>query len=295
MIKELQRMQKTCSFLFLLAIFGVVLGLFLPGCSKKENWETYSVDKPSSGNGVFEKNLPKDFRMPTDDVGKRLLKEYGAVFVARHDAIPPNTVIFKDEAAVAAFQSSLPKTSVKIGNFTLELQSAALEALNEAIREVKQSDLTITPRAADSAGRSYGETVKLWTSRVDPGLAHWVSEGGLQKSEADRIKALSPFEQVSEILKLEDKGMYFSQDFSKSIIYSVAPPGTSQHLSLLALDVTEHENRKVREILARHGWFQTVRSDLPHFTFLGVNEGELLELGLRQISDAGRIFWIPNL
>ena len=89
--------------------------------------------------------------------------------------------------------------------------------------------------------------------------------------------------------------MFFSKDLSKTIIYSVAPPGTSQHLSMLALDVGENENPKVREILARHGWYQTVQSDLPHFTFLGVQESDLEKLGLKKVSDGGRLFWLPNI
>ncbi len=39
---------------------------------------------------------------------------------------------------------------------------------------------------------------------------------------------------------------------------------------------------KVREILAKHGWFQTVVSDQPHFTFLGVPENQLVEFGIKK-------------
>src|SRR5205085_7408816 len=127
------------------------------------------------------------------------------------------------------------------------------------------------------------------------GLEHWVSTGKLQQADAERIKSLSPFEQVPEIFKLEAQGMFFSKDLSKSIIYSVAPPGTSQHLSMLALDVSEFENSKVRDILAKHGWYQTVQSDLPHFTFLGARETELENLGLKKVTDGGRTFWLPNI
>ncbi|MCA1624609.1 MAG: hypothetical protein LC778_12590, partial [Acidobacteria bacterium] len=134
-----------------------------------------------------------------------------------------------------------------------------------------------------------------WESRVNPGLAHWTKEGKLSKLEAERIRDLPPFEQVSKIFKLESKGIFFSKDLSKTIIYSVAPPGASQHLSLLALDVNEHANELVREILAAHYWFQTVVSDLPHFTFLGIAEDELSKSGLKAIVDAGRSFWFPNL
>ena len=64
---------------------------------------------------------------------------------------------------------------------------------------------------------------------------------------------------------------------------------------MLALDVTEFENPNVRAVLARHGWFQTVVSDLPHFTYLGVDETELPSLGLKRVVSDGRPFWIPDL
>jgi hypothetical protein len=246
-------------------------------------------------SGGFTANLPQGFEQPTEDVGRRLLNEYGSVFIARGGAVPPKTVIFKNEQEVSAFQSSLEKSSGQIGSHNLELQAAAMNKLKEAIAEAKQNGLTITPRGADSARRSYNETVELWASRVNPGLVHWVSKGKLQKSEADRIKSLSPFEQVTEIFKLEANGMFFAKDLSKSIIFSVAPPGTSQHLSMLALDVSENDKPQVREILAKHFWYQTVQSDLPHFTFLGVGEGELSSLGLKKVSDGGRTFWLPNI
>lgn len=63
---------------------------------------------------------------------------------------------------------------------------------------------------------------------------------------------------------------------------------------MLALDVKEFENAKVRVILAKHGWFQTVVSDLPHFTYLGVKESELASLGLKEVNNGGRTFWIPE-
>ena len=243
----------------------------------------------------FYASLPADFIKPTDSVGRKILREYGALFVARGGATPPNTTIFKSEAEVSAFQNSVSKAKEKIGNFDVELQAAAMKNLQDAIAEAKRNDLTITPRGADSARRDYAGTVELWASRVNPGLANYVSRGKLARTEADRIKALSPFEQVPEIFRLESQGMYFSKDLSKSIIYSVAPPGTSQHLSMLALDVGEFENAKVREILAKHGWFQTVVSDLPHFTFLGVPENQLTDLGLTKINDGGRTFYVPGL
>jgi hypothetical protein len=64
---------------------------------------------------------------------------------------------------------------------------------------------------------------------------------------------------------------------------------------MLALDITEHDQSDVRAILAEHGWYQTVVSDLPHFTFLGVPENELTGLGLKKQNDGGREYWLPSL
>jgi len=36
-------------------------------------------------------------------------------------------------------------------------------------------------------------------------------------------------------------------------------------------------------------------SDLPHFTFLGVSENQLSKLGLKKVSDDGRVFRLPSL
>ncbi len=242
----------------------------------------------------FTANLPDGFRTPTDDAGRLLLKEYGAVFMARGGVTPPKTVVFKDQAEVTAFQSSLKTSSELIGGFNLELQAAAMDGLRKAIADAKAAGLSISPRDKDSAKRSYDETIELWASRVDPALKHWVSKGKMTQAQADKLNSLSPYEQVPEVLKLEQQGIFFAKDLSKSIIYSVAPPGTSQHLSMLAMDVKEHEDAKVREILAKNGWYQTVISDLPHFTFLGVNEAELSKLGLKKTSENGRTFWLPE-
>ena len=106
---------------------------------------------------------------------------------------------------------------------------------------------------------------------------------------------MSPFEQVPVVLTLEEDGIYFAKDLSKSIIYSVAPPGTSQHLAMLAFDVNEFNDQQVRSILARHRWYQTVVSDLPHFTFLGVDEAELPSLGLKRTVSGDRHFWVPDI
>ena len=64
---------------------------------------------------------------------------------------------------------------------------------------------------------------------------------------------------------------------------------------MLALDVVESGNPAVRDILAKHGWFQTVVSDLPHFTYLGSPEADLPNLGLKKVTSGGRSFWVPDI
>jgi hypothetical protein len=64
---------------------------------------------------------------------------------------------------------------------------------------------------------------------------------------------------------------------------------------MLALDVNEFENAEVRRILAKYGWFQTVRNDTPHFTFLGHKQADLKRLGLKEIAAKTGKYWIPNV
>ncbi|MBA2736644.1 MAG: hypothetical protein H0U50_07670, partial [Pyrinomonadaceae bacterium] len=82
------------------------------------------MKKPIGSKNIpskFITKLPNEFKVPTDAVGQRMLKEYGAMFVARGGAIPPNTVIFKDEAEVSSYQSGLAKASANLGGFKIEL------------------------------------------------------------------------------------------------------------------------------------------------------------------------------
>jgi hypothetical protein len=289
-------------FLCFVLLFSLIM--ISPSCSEKSKNLNGSSTKNSSTqrsrrvtNEKFLASLPAGFKAPddADEVGNRVLADYGSVFVARGGVVPPPVVVFEDEASVKSWQSSVAQERAEIGGMNVELQSPAMKALLEARDEAQKANLNISPRATDAARRTYTETVTLWQSRVNPGLTHWVEAGRLPREDAAHIRGLSPRDQIPEILKLEADGLYFSTDFSKSILYSVAAPGTSQHISMLAFDVKEHDNAKVRSILAEHGWFQTVSSDMPHFTFLGVKEDELPSLGLRKTTNGGRTFWVPDL
>ncbi len=225
----------------------------------------------------------------------RLLEEYGSVLIARGGAVPPPTILFANSDEVAAFQSGLSIRTETIDGHDLSLQSSAMNALLSGIEEARLAGLELNPRGADSAGRDYGGTVELWASRVMPALEHWTSLGRIAVEDAERIRSLSPDQQVPEVLWLEEQGIYFAKDLSKTILYSVAPPGASQHLSLLAFDVREYDNKEVRAILERNFWYQTVVSDLPHFTFLGVGEDDLAQLGLKCLIHNDRRFWVPDI
>jgi hypothetical protein len=137
--------------------------------------------------------------------------------------------------------------------------------------------------------------VELWASRVEPALDHWLATGRITDDQAVSIRDLEPFEQVPVVFELEKEGIWFAKDLSKSIIYSVAPPGASQHLSMLAFDIAEFDDPAVRNILAKNGWYQTVVSDLPHFTYLGIDREELPDRGLKNIEYRDREFWVPDL
>ncbi|HKS26879.1 MAG TPA: hypothetical protein VJS44_03625 [Pyrinomonadaceae bacterium] len=232
----------------------------------------------------------------TDPVGRRIMEDYGAVFVAAESILPPPVCIFSSEAEVIRFQTEAKFRAAVLGGTRIELQPAAMDALLAAREEARREGLDITPRGGEEAARrSYQDTVRLWNTRFLPALSYWMKRGRLTKEQVARLKSLSLTEQVREVLELEADGIYFSKDFSKSILYSIAAPGTSQHIMMLALDVDQFMDGRVRRILARHGWFQTVKSDLPHFTYLGLEERELPSRGLRQVTSGSQLFWIPNV
>jgi hypothetical protein len=233
---------------------------------------------------------------PSDPVSRRILEEYGAIFVADKKVTPPPVCIFTNEEQVTKFQDEAGFEAEVIGYDEVELQPEALKKLNKAREEAQKEGLDITPRdGAEAARRNYEDSVRLWNSRFEPALDYWQSQGRLTAEQVAHLRSLPLSQQIAEVLELEKSGIYFSKDLSKSILYSIAAPGTSQHIAMLAFDVNEFENPRVREIMAKHGWFQTVLSDLPHFTFLGLKEKDLPKHGLRSVEINGQMFWIPNV
>lgn len=238
----------------------------------------------------------QDICPASDGVARRILEEYGAIYVATKKVTPPPVCIFTHEDQVTRFQEKAGFEAEFMAYEEIELQPEALKKLKKAREEAQKEGLDITPRdGAEAARRNYDDSVRLWNSRFDPALDYWLSQGRLTSEQVARLRTLPLSQQIAEVLELEKTGIYFSKDLSKSILYSIAAPGTSQHIAMLAFDVNEFENPRVREIMAKHGWFQTVLSDLPHFTFLGLKEKDLPKNGLRSVELNGQLFWIPNV
>ena len=230
-----------------------------------------------------------------DALESRVLEEYGAMFIAEGVSLPP-VCVFETEEEVESFQRRAGWRGAEFDGETVELQPAAMGALLRACEEARALNLSISPRDGAEAGRrNFEDSLRLWRSRCDPALEHWCAQGRLDESEAERVRGLPLREQVAAVLELERAGLFFSKDLSKSILRSVAAPGASQHLAMLAFDAVEFQDARVRELLARHGWFQTVLSALPHFTFLGLEESELPARGLRRVEEFGQTFWVADI
>ena len=250
------------------------------------------LDKILPERGLKRENICDE----TDAVQMRLLNEYGAIFVVGNGVVSPPVCIFTNSEAAEKFQQGIFKAGAEIEGTYIELQTVAMQRYLASREEALKQNLDITPRGGtEAARRSFEDTVRLWKSRLEPACEHWLKEGRLTERQVEELKKLPLKEQVGAVLELEKEGIYFNTFFNYSILYSVAAPGASQHLSMLALDVEQFNNEKVRKILAGHGWFRTVQNDAPHFTFLGRKESELKKNGLKKIETKDGEFWIPDV
>src|SRR5262249_13031678 len=132
-----------------------------------------------------------------DQVARRVLHDYGAMFVGGEGVLTPPRCVFSSEQEVSDFQKAAGRAATTIGDAVIELQPAAMAALLKA-RELAQSEgLEISPRdGAEGARRNYADTVRLWNSRFLPALEHWSRVGRLTVEHADRLRALPVHLQV---------------------------------------------------------------------------------------------------
>lgn len=224
-----------------------------------------------------------------------VMRLYGATFIAKPGLKLPPYAVFEAPAQVRSYQKTLPLKRLKVGRYNVVLQTEALNAFSEAEKEAAQYKLRISPVGDIASLRSYEDTAYIWHKYLEKGLNYWVANHKVKSQEARRILALPPRAQLNAVLALEEKGLYLHANHIHSIMNLAAPPGGSQHISGLAMDIEEHQNPKVREILNRHGFFQTVLHDSPHFIFLGRKTEELADLGLVSVLSNGRQYWIPDI
>lgn len=254
----------------------------------------------------FEEFLAKRFTDPTwkaqtfcatdsSIVARRVLESYGSMFSASDSVMLPSVCIHDGDGPVSRFQKRLSVERVEMSS-PISLQKTAAESLRAAVDEAGLRQMKISPLDGSIAGaRTYGDTMMLWNSRIFPALNYWTKRGRLTQADLDGFVRLEPPIRVERVLEWEERGIFFSTDRSRSVLTSTAPPGASQHLALIALDIVEYGNPEVKAILNRHGWYQTIIDDPPHFTFLGHAEPELPSRGLKQVYKGGHAFWVPNL
>lgn len=235
-------------------------------------------------------------KLESEVLSQRIVAEYGSMFAANSDVLLPKRCYFRSDADVVEFQRSAKSSVAALNGFEIELQEAAMHSLLDAAAEAESRGKRISPLDGSIAGkRSYSDTVRIWNSRFLRALDYWVQKGRIESELADSVRWQPFHKQAAQVLSWEAQEIYFSTNFSRSIFSSTAPPGTSQHLTMLAFDVVQYSDPDVRKILNDHGWYQTIIDDAPHFTFLGVKESELPSRGLKCVFRGSHFYWVPNL
>ena len=291
------RLSRQSSATHTILIAVLVLVLQQTGFSQplpSPSFEAFIADRfaRSDASWTLEKFCP----VTTNVVAARVLREYGAVYAAGESVTLPPVCIWNGESEVLRFQKSVKTRSIEPGGLPMIFQEKAADSLHKAISEALEQGLRITPLDGVIAGsRSYGDTLMLWNGRFFSGLDYWTKRGRLTAADRDNISRVDLQKRIEMILAWESRGMFFSTDKSRSILSSVAPPGTSQHLSMLAFDVVEYGQPAIREIMNRNGWFQTVVGDPTHFTFLDLPESALPGRGLRPVERGRTRYWVPNI
>src|SRR5437868_5122843 len=79
----------------------------------------------------------------TDPVARRILEEYGAIYLADKKVTPPPVCVFTQEEQVTRFQEAAGVASELIGFDEIELQPEALRKLKKAREEAQKEGLEI--------------------------------------------------------------------------------------------------------------------------------------------------------
>ncbi|MEH2320216.1 D-alanyl-D-alanine carboxypeptidase family protein [Nostoc sp.] len=186
-----------------------------------------------------------------------LLRAYGAVFVNQDVEIklPPKDIL-ANEQETQDFQASLTMAHVD-GTNDCYLQKSAADAFNKA--RIQQKIPLKSGYGSGDCTRTFNTNLKFW-----------------HKYANDRILAKVQQGKETKILGL------------------VAPPGTSQHLWGLAIDLRVSNKEQIKA-LNENGWFQTVENDVPHWTYVGLSKENLLLFGFNKQIVRGITYWITPL
>ena len=186
-----------------------------------------------------------------------LLRQYGAVFININPNIKlPQKVILANDQETKSYQVTLAMGAVNSGRNCF-LQKGAADALNAAIKQTKFS--LKSGYGGSDCTRSYETNLRFWRKYANNNTLQRVKQGK-----------------------------------ETTILSVVAPPGTSQHLWGLAVDLRVF-NQAQRKALYQNGWFQTVENDKPHWTYLGVSEESLNQWGFQKKIVRGIIYWLTPL
>lgn len=186
-----------------------------------------------------------------------LLRAYGSAFINQNPEIKlPQKVLFKNEQETKEFQSTLTTGKVN-GTNNCYLQKSAAEALNLAKSQV-QIPLKSDYGASDCT-RSFATNLRFWQKYANNNTLEQVRQGKETK-----------------------------------ILGVVAPPGASQHLWGLAIDLRV-SNERQKQVLNQNGWYQTVEYDVPHWTYVGLAPDKLPEFGFQNKVVEGINYWVTPL
>lgn len=272
----MQQIQNK-SVIFLVTVFfaAIIVGLIAnnlinhyPQSINTQNLQSSNIIPTQSGKHIdinsslpdlFLANVASNFpKIPQIGTFEYiLLRKYGAVFVNKQPEVKlPTKVIFTNEQETQKFQSNLTMSKVH-GMENCYLQKSAADALNKV--EVQVSIPINTGDGFGDCTRSYATNLKFWQNHTDNTTLEKVEKG-------------------------EDE----------EILSVVAPPGCSQHLWGLAIDL--HITKQVqRDALSQNGWFQTIEDDTPHWTYLGLPEEKLPTFGLQKKVTNEITYWITPL
>ncbi len=195
--------------------------------------------------------------IPEDNTYERIiLGAYGAVFLNYEPGvILPPKVKFDSAQETKKFQDTLTLGKVTNTN-NCYLQKVAADALNKAISQVR---IPLKSGFPGDCTRDFATNLRFWKKYANNNTLEQVRQGK-----------------------------------EKRILGIVAPPGTSQHLWGLAIDlrVTSQIQRKA---LRENGWFQTVENDDPHWTYMGLAEEYLPQFGFQKKVLRGITYWLTPL